>query len=316
MSNKPRLIVIGGPTASGKTAASVRLCQRIGGEVVSADSMQIYRGMDIGTAKPTQEEMYGIPHHLLNIADPGEKYSAAAYRELAAEAIDGIFGRGLQPVVCGGTGLYIDALTKPMSFADQTGNEELRAELTALSETMVGKMRLHGMLREIDPEAAERLHVNDVRRVIRAIEVYRMTGRTISEQARLDQAREGDYDVVMFALDWPREALYDRINRRVDEMVRQGLVEEVQGLLKNGLTEGGTAMQALGYKEIVDALNGRSSMQDAIELIKQGSRRYAKRQLTWFRRDERVKWITADGKTLDEIVDEMMKEIEIHAGNL
>lgn len=313
MKNKPRLIVIGGPTASGKTAAAVRLCQKIGGEVVSSDSMQIYRGMDIGTAKPFPDEMGGIPHHLLSIADPGEKYSAAAYRELALQAINSIYACGRQPVVCGGTGLYIDALTKPMSFADHTGSEELRAELTALSETMVGKLRLHNMLREIDPESADRLHVNDVRRVIRAIEVYRMTGRTITEQAKLDSQREGDFDVVMFALSWPRDVLYDRINRRVDEMMKFGLVDEVKRLLNNGLTKGSTAMQALGYKEIVQALDGEISMEDAVDAIKQGSRHYAKRQLTWFRRDERVHWIEAPGKSIDQIVDEMIKEINTHA---
>ncbi len=310
MNNKPRLIVIGGPTASGKSAAAVRLCQRIGGEVVSSDSMQIYRMMDIGTAKPTQQEMSGIPHHLLSIADPDEKYSAAAYRELANQAILSIYEKGLQPVVCGGTGLYIDALTKPMSFAENTGNEELRTELTALSQTESGKIRLHEMLREIDPESAQRLHVNDVRRVIRAIEVYRMTGRTITEQAKLDRQREGDYSVIMFALNWEREILYDRINRRVDEMVRQGLIDEVKMLLENGLTEGTTAMQALGYKEIVQALRGRISMEEAIDAIKQGSRHYAKRQLTWFRRDERVQWIDAADRTLDQIVDKMIDRIE------
>ena len=316
MNGKPRLIVIGGPTASGKTAAAVRLCQKINGEVVSSDSMQIYRGMDIGTAKPFPEEMGDIPHHLLSIADPGEKYSAAAYRELAIEAINNIYSAGRQPVVCGGTGLYIDALTKPMSFAEHTGSDELRAELTALSETMIGKLKLHSMLREIDPESAERLHVNDVRRVIRAIEVYRMTGRTITEQARLDSQREGDFDVVMFALNWPREILYDRINRRVDEMMRHGLVDEVKNLLSHGLTKGSTAMQALGYKEIVQALDGEISMNEAVDSIKQGSRHYAKRQLTWFRRDDRVHWIDAPGKTLDQIVDEMIKEINIHAGSI
>ncbi len=313
MKNKPRLIVIGGPTASGKTAAAVRLCQKIGGEVVSSDSMQIYRGMDIGTAKPFPDEMGGIVHHLMSIADPGEKYSAAAYRELAVQAINSIYASGRQPVVCGGTGLYIDALTKPMSFADHTGNEALRAELTTLSETMVGKLKLHNMLREIDPESADRLHINDVRRVIRAIEVYRMTGRTITEQAKLDSQREGDFDVIMFALSWPREVLYDRINRRVDEMMRLGLVDEVKRLLNNGLTKGSTAMQALGYKEIVQALDGEISMEDAVDAIKQGSRHYAKRQLTWFRRDERVHWIEAPGKSLDQIVDEMIKEINTHA---
>lgn len=313
MSNKPRLIVIGGPTASGKTAVSVRLCQKIGGEVVSADSMQIYRGMDIGTAKPTAEEMKGIAHHLLSVAEPEEKYSVAAYRELANQAIKQIIDANKQPVLCGGTGLYIDALTKPMSFAEQNGSEEVRNELTAMAQSFSGKERLHQMLEEVDPETAARLHVNDVRRVIRAIEVYRLTGRTISEQARTDREREGDYDVVMFALNWPREVLYDRINRRVDEMIRMGLIEEVQSLLSSGLSEGSTAMQALGYKEIVSALRGRIGMQDAIDAIKQGSRHYAKRQLTWFRRDDRVHWLDAEGKTADQLADEMIKEIDFHA---
>ncbi len=310
MSNKPRLIVIGGPTASGKTAAAVRLCEKIGGEVVSADSMQIYRKMDIGTAKPTQEEMRGIPHHLLSIADPNEKYSVAAYRETAKLAIDSIYAKELQPVVCGGTGLYIDALTKPMSFAENRGNDALRAELTAIAETASGKLKLHEMLRQIDPESAQRLHVNDVRRVIRAIEVYRMTGITITQQAQLDKQREGDYSVVMFALSWERDVLYDRINRRVDEMVNQGLLNEVRMLLDEGFSQGSTAMQALGYKEIVQALNGSISMDAAIEAIKQGSRHYAKRQLTWFRRDDRVQWIEAANKTLDQIVDEMIERID------
>ena len=295
MSNKPRLIVIGGPTASGKTALSVHLCQKIGGEVVSADSMQIYRGMDIGTAKPFPEEMQGIPHHLLSIAEPGEKYSVAAYRELANRAIAQITAAGRWPVLCGGTGLYIDALTKP------------------IAETYSGKMKLHQILEEIDPETAARLHINDVRRVVRAIEVYRLTGRTISEQARLDKQREGDYAVTMFAISWPRDVLYDRINRRVDEMMRLGLVEEVRALMASGLTEGSTAMQALGYKEIIAALNGKISMNEAVEAIKQGSRNYAKRQMTWFRRDERVHWLEAPGKTKEQLVDEMIKEIEKNA---
>lgn len=315
MSNKPRLIVIGGPTASGKTAAAVRLCQRIGGEVISADSMQIYRGMDIGTAKPSAAEMQGVPHHLLSVAEPDEKFSAAAYRELARSAIESVYETHQQPVLCGGTGLYINALTKPMSFAEQTGSDELRAELTALSESNDGKLRLHEMLRKVDPESADRLHVNDVRRVIRALEVYQMTGRTISEQAKLDQAQEGDFDVHMFALNWPRETLYDRINCRVDEMIRMGLIDEVAGLMKSGLTESSTALQALGYKEIFRALNHEIDMSEAIEAIKQGSRRYAKRQMTWFRHDDRVKWIEASDKTVDEIVDEMIKEIETNAGN-
>lgn len=314
MEKKKRLIVIGGPTASGKTSVAVRLCQIINGEVVSADSMQIYRGMDIGTAKPTNEEMGGVSHHLLSIAEPLEKYSVASYRDGAYQAIEDISKRGKQPVVCGGTGLYIDAITKPMGFAGYSCNEELRNELTCLSQTEVGKETLHKMLEDVDPESAARLHVNDVRRVIRAIEIYKMTGRTITEQSRQDQEHESDFNVVMFALNWPREVLYDRINRRVEQMMDNGLVDEVRVLMSSHLEKGSTAMQALGYKEIVAALNGITSMETAVEDIKRGSRNYAKRQMTWFRRDKRVHWIDALGKSLDQIVEEIIKEIDSNVG--
>ncbi len=316
MPQKPLLVVIGGPTASGKSAAAVRLCQRMGGEVISADSMQIYRGMNIGTAKPTEREMKGVPHYLLSIADPTEKYSAAAYRDAAREAVRQILSAGRLPVLCGGTGLYIDALTRPMGFATQVGDEAIRTELTALAEEESGRERLHQMLEEVDPDSATRLHVNDVRRVVRALEVYRLTGRTLSSLSKIDRSLECDYDVVMFALNWPRDVLYDRINRRVDEMIAQGLVDEVKGLMASGLSAGSTAMQALGYKEIVAALEGRVSMKDAIENVRRGSRNYAKRQLTWFRRDERVHWIDASGRTLDQITDEMIKEIRNHAEHI
>lgn len=314
MEKKKRLIVIGGPTASGKTSVAVRLCQIINGEVVSADSMQIYRGMDIGTAKPTNEEMGGVSHHLLSITEPLEKYSVASYRDKAYQAIEDISKRGKQPVVCGGTGLYIDAITKPMGFAGYSCNEELRNELTYLSQTEVGKKTLHKMLEDVDPESAARLHINDIRRVIRAIEIYKMTGRTITEQSCQDQEHESDFNVVMFALNWPREVLYDRINRRVDQMMDNGLVDEVRVLMNSHLEKGSTAMQALGYKEIVAALNGITSMETAVEDIKRGSRNYAKRQMTWFRRDKRVHWIDALGKSLDQIVEEIIKEIDSNVG--
>ena len=306
---KPHLIVIGGATASGKTAAAVRLCEEIGGEVVSCDSMQIYRGMDIGTAKPTSEERRGVPHHMIDVIDPDESYSASRFKEDAALCVSDILSRGKQPVLCGGTGLYIDALTRPMDFA-LPSDPALREALIAVSQRENGKAALHAMLKEIDPESAGRLHPNDVRRVARAIEIYRLTGRTMTEQMALDRQREGDYRVTFFALNWPRDVLYDRIDRRVDLMMRCGLVDEVKQLLKNGLSADSTAMQALGYKEIVMALEGKCDMSEAVDEIKLGSRHYAKRQITWLRRDGRPRFIDAHNKTIGDIVQIMMGDIE------
>ncbi len=300
------LLIVCGPTASGKTAVAVEICREIGGEVVSADSMQIYRGMDIGTAKPTEEEKRGVPHHLLDIIDPGETYSVAAYREKAVEAIEDIFARGKIPVVCGGTGLYIDALTRPMGFSAQ-GDESIRRRLEEIAEQGGGRDRLHDMLREVDPESADRLHVNDVRRVVRALEVHQLTGRTLTEQRSLDRAREGAYRGRHYGLSWPREALYHRIDRRVLEMVQAGLTNEVEALLKGGLGAGATAMQGIGYKEIARALTGECALDEAVSRIQQATRNYAKRQLTWFRRDERVKWIEAAGRSARDISREILK---------
>lgn len=308
--NKAKLIAIVGPTASGKTACAVRLCQKIGGEVVSADSMQIYRGMDVLTAKPTAGEMQGVPHHMLGIADPAEKFSAAKYRDMAREIIAEIGNRKKMPVLCGGTGLYINAVTRPMDFAESC-NEALRQELLAIARQIGGKQKLHNMLREIDPEAAEKLHENDIRRVTRAIEVYRLTGRTQSEQARLDAQREGDYRETLFALRWPREKLYQRIDLRVEEMLQAGLVAEVQALLQ-APQQHPTALQAIGYKEIAAALEGRLSMDEAVSLVKQASRNYAKKQMTWFQRDPRCVWIDAADRNADEISEIMLNYLEEH----
>ena len=305
---KPKLIVIAGPTASGKTACAVELCRKIGGEVVSADSMQIYRGMDVLSAKPTREEMKGIPHHMLGIADPAEKYSAARYRDQAKGVIAGLHARGKTPVLCGGTGLYINAVTRPMEFSEKC-DEELRRQLIAMAEEPGGRRKLHDMLSEIDPEAAKKLHENDVRRVTRAIEVFRLTGRTQREQAELDAQREGDYDETLFCLRWPREELYRRIDLRVEEMLERGLIEEVKSLRRNE-QEHPTALQAIGYKEIAAALEGRITMEEAIALVKQFSRNYAKKQMTWFSRDPRAVWIDAMDKNADIITEEMIKYLE------
>lgn len=306
--NKQKLIVIAGPTASGKTACAVELCRRIGGEVISADSMQIYRGMDILSARPTRDEMGGIAHHLLGFADPAEKFSAPKYRELARKKIDEIYARGAKPVLCGGTGLYINAVIRPMDFSEKC-DEALRCELMDIARQPEGRARLHAMLAEIDPESAARLHENDVRRVTRAIEVYRLTGVTQTRQMQLDAQREGDYDVAMFALEWPRNVLYDRIDRRVDQMLAAGLVSEVERLRADERTHP-TALQAIGYKEISAALDGAISMDEAVRLIKQATRNYAKKQMTWFRRDAHTRWISAEGKTPSQIAEKMCTYLE------
>ena len=300
---KPKLIVVAGPTASGKTACAVELCRRIGGEVISADSMQIYRGMDVLSAMPTEEEMRGVPHHMLGVADPSERYSAAMYRDKANVAIADVLAREKKAVVCGGTGLYINALTRPLSFSERS-DEKLHDELLALADEPGGRARLHAMLRQVDPESADRLHENDVRRVARAIEIFRLTGVTQTEQARLDAQREGDYDETVFALDWPRDALYRRIDQRVDAMIEAGLVNEVRRLMKDEARYP-TAAQAIGYKEIAAALLGRMTLDEAIARVKQATRNFAKRQLTWFRRDPRTVWIPAQARTPEAIAGEM-----------
>ena len=305
---RPLLPVVAGPTASGKTAVAVALALSAGGEVVSADSMQIYRGMDILTAMPTPEEMRGVPHHMLGVFSPREKCSAAAYRERALVCIEKIRGRGRLPIVCGGTGLYINALTRPLGFAAQ-GDEAIRDELTGIAEGPNGRARLHAMLESVDPESAARLHPNDVRRVVRALEIFRLTGRTQTEQAALDAQRgDGPFAERIYALDWPRDVLYARIDRRVEAMLSAGLVEEVQRLMRNE-NEYTTAAQAIGYKEIAAALRGECALAEAVEKLKQATRNYAKRQLTWFRRDARVHWVPAQNRTAEEIAADIHKDI-------
>lgn len=301
---KPILPVVAGPTASGKTACAVELARLIGGEVVSADSMQIYRGMNVLSAMPTEEEMRGVRHHLLGFVDPSLRYTADAYRVDAKNVIQDIYSRGIMPVMCGGTGLYINAVTRPMSFSEQS-DEKMHDELMNMGATAEGRRQLFEMLREIDPDSANRLHENDVRRVSRAIEIYRLTGKTQTEQMRLDKEREGDYREIIFAPDWPREELYSRIGIRVDMMIKDGLVDEVRRLMKDE-NRHPTALQAIGYKEIAAALRGEITMTDAIEWTKQATRHLAKRQLTWFKRDDRVIWLNASGRTAADLANDML----------
>ena len=308
------LPVVAGPTASGKTACAVALCRLIGGEVISADSMQIYAGMEILSAAPTQAEMAGIVHHMIGCVDPASGYSADAYREDAKAYIADIASRGKVPVLCGGTGLYINAVTRPMSFSSQRSDEAMHEQLMKMGETPEGKRKLHDMLRQIDPESAGRVHENDVRRVSRAIEIYKLTGMTLSEHSRLDMQREGDFREIIFAPDWPREALYRRIDARVDEMLKQGLVEEVRTLMASEQRHP-TALQAIGYKEIAAALRGEITMEHAVCLTKKASRNLAKRQLTWFRRDPRVIWLEAEAESAETLAAQMQRVIVDRFGN-
>lgn len=287
--SKPKIICVAGPTASGKTSYAIDLAKKTDGEVVSCDSMQIYKYMNIGTAKPTKEEMDGIPHHMIDFVDPRENYSVADYVRDAKECIDDILSRGKMPIVCGGTGLYMDSLIGGIEFQDEKFDEEYRAELTAFAEKE-GVAALHKILEEADSEAAGKIHPNNVKRVIRALEIIKSTGLTKTESDRR-AVKESAYDAEIFGLDMDREVLYDRINRRVDIMMEQGLIKEVESLLKMGIPRESTAMQAIGYKELVSYFQGECGLEDAVETIKRESRRYAKRQLTWFRRNSDIKWI-------------------------
>ena len=287
------LICIAGPTASGKTALSIALAKELDGEVVSCDSMQVYKGMNIGTAKPTTEEMEGIPHHMLSVAEPWEDFSVGKYCQMATSIVDDILARGKTAIIAGGTGLYMDALIKGNDFAPvpSTGRRE---ELEQLASEK-GIEAVIEQLRAVDPESADRLHPSDQKRIIRAMEVYLETGETITEHNRKTQLIPPRYNPVWFGLeDAERANLYARIDRRVEIMLEQGLIAEIQGLLDAGIPEKCTAMQAIGYKEFVDALQGRSSMETATALVQQSSRKYAKRQLTWFRRNPAIHWLVRE----------------------
>ena len=295
------IICIAGPTASGKTALAVELAKRFNGEVVSCDSMQVYRRMDIGTAKPFPEERQGIPHHMIDVAEPDDDFSVSRYCEMASPIVDDIVARGKTAIIAGGTGLYMDSLIKGNDFAPfpSTG---CRERLEAQCDEM-GVEFMMNMLREIDPEAAERIH--DRKRMIRALEVYQETGETITEHNRKTQLIPPKYNPLWFGLDFePRQALYDRIDLRVDIMLKQGLVEEIRNLLASGIPEKCTAMQAIGYKEFVDALDGRCTIEEAAAQVRQSSRRYAKRQLTWFRRNKAMNWLVRHpGEGAEEILE-------------
>ncbi len=297
------IICIAGPTASGKTALAAALAKELNGEVVSCDSMQVYKHMDIGTAKPTLEEMQGIPHHMIDVAEPWEDFSVSRYCEMAAPIVDDILSRGKTAVIAGGTGLYMDALIRGNAFAPfpATGVRE-RLEAQADAEGMEAML---SRLRAVDPDAARRLHLSDRKRILRALEVYLETGETITEHNRKTQAVPPRYSPLWLGLDFARRGeLYRRIDLRVSLMLEQGLVEEIRELLADGIPEKATAMQAIGYKEFVDALDGRCTIEEAADQVRQSSRRYAKRQLTWFRRNKAIHWLIRDtGDTGREILE-------------
>lgn len=309
---KPVVLAIVGPTGSGKTSTAIHLCQRMDAEIVSMDSMQVYRRMDIGTAKPNSAELLAAKHHLIDVVEPDELFTVSMYREMASKAIDEILSRGKLPILVGGTGLYLQALSYTLSLGENGANDELREELNRIAAEPDGAARLHKRLQAVDPVSAEKLHPNDTRRVIRALEIFETTGRAKGEQGT-EAKNEGPYHILVYGLSLPREQMYARINARVDEMVAAGLVDEVKSLLAEGVQprkEGGS-MQAIGYKEIVSALSGEMSMDQAVALIKQGSRRYAKRQWTWFRRDERTQWFDwTEYKKSEQLLDALYNKIQ------
>ena len=298
------LVVIVGPTAAGKTEVAIELAKILRGEVISADSMQVYRGMDIGTAKPTPTEMQGIPHHLIDMVDPNEEFSVAMFQKEAEQLIELITGRGHLPFLVGGTGLYVRSVIDHYDFTPAARDEGLRERLLREAEQL-GSLAMHQKLAAVDPPTAARLHPNDTRRVIRALEVYYQTGKSINDYQYNKKIDQPKYRLFMFGLTMDRQLLYSRIEQRVDLMLERGLVQEVRELLQKYSTLG-TALQGLGYKEIIAYLNGECTLDEAVEILKRNTRRFAKRQLTWFRADKRIQWIE-----LEEITDrsQIAKEI-------
>lgn len=310
---KTKLYLIVGPTASGKTALSIEVAKRVNAEIISADSIQLYKGFDIGSAKPTVEERQGIAHHLIDVYEPTERNaSAASFQKLAQGAIETIASRGKLPLVVGGTGLYINALTFPLNFTAMASDPALRSELSAMEEARPGS--LYALLRELDPQSAARLHPNDLKRVARAVEVVKLSGKTIGEfggDFANKKSEDIPYDARLIGLTLPRELLYERIERRVDEMVAQGLLEEVRRLRALGAKADMPAMQGLGYRQLYAHLEGACTLEQAIAAVKLETRRFAKRQLTWFRRDDRIRWFDpTQYESLGALADDAIRALE------
>lgn len=300
------LVILVGPTAVGKTAASIGLAKALNGEIISGDSMQIFRGLDIGTAKISKTEMAGVPHHLIDIKEPWETFSAAEFKRLADEAIQDIYSRGKLPIIVGGTGFYVNSVLYEYHFGEADTDAVYREELEQyLSDH--GSDALWQLLQEKDPASAQKLHSNDTKRVMRALEVLHVTGVPASERQSSVDKQTMRYDAVYIALNLPREILYDRINRRVDQMIADGLEEEVQHALASGIKRDALSMTSLGYRQMIQYLHGEISFERAVELIKRDTRHFAKRQLTWFRHDPNIQWVDKQGKSDAEIEAELLK---------
>lgn len=304
------LIVLTGPTAVGKTKLSVELAKAVNGEIISADSMQVYRHMDIGSAKVTKEEMEKVPHHLIDVLDPREEFNVVIFKSLAKKAVEEICGRGHVPIVAGGTGFYIQALAYDIDFTENDEDPGLRRQLEKEAEEK-GPWYLHDKLRAVDPEAADQIHANNVKRVIRAIEFYEKTGTRISDHNQTERSKSSPYRLFYYVLNMERSLLYERIDRRVDQMMAEGLVDEVKQLAAMGCTRDMVSMQGLGYKEILDYLEGRIPLDEAIRIIKRDTRHFAKRQITWFKRERDVRWLNLEafdydrGRVLRRILEEI-----------
>lgn len=305
---KQKLLVIGGPTAVGKTDLSIKIAKKLNGEIISADSMQIYKYMDIGSAKVTKDEMDGVKHHLIDVIEPEVPFSVADFKEYGVRALDEIISRGKFPIISGGTGLYINSLTCNMSFTEAEKDEEYRAYLENLAIEK-GNEYIHEMLKECDPVSYKEIHANNRKRVIRALEVFKLTNKPFSSYNVGDDFYNSDYDVYYYVLTMDRSKLYERINKRVDIMMEKGLLSECIRLKEMGYTSDIQSMQGIGYKEILYYLDGKISLDEAINMIKQGSRNYAKRQLTWFRRDKRCIFLDKDIMSDAEILDKVINDI-------
>ncbi len=307
MCEKKELIILTGPTAVGKTALSIRLAKSLDGEIISADSMQVYKHMDIGSAKITRQEMGGIPHHLIDVLEPWEEFNVARFKEMAVEAMDGIYRRGHIPVVVGGTGFYIQALLYDIDFSLEDGGGKVRERLLAEAREK-GKGHLYERLRQVDPDSALSIHPNNLKRIIRALEFYELNGTTISGHNRREREKGAAYRSRYFVLDDERDEIYRKIDARVEDMLSRGLVDEVRELKEMGCHKGMVSMQGLGYKETLQYLEGECTLEDAVNRIKRDTRHFAKRQLTWFRRERDVIWVEKgdfghdEGKMLDHML--------------
>lgn len=312
---KRPLIILTGPTAVGKTDLSVTLAKRIGGEIISADSMQVYKGMDIGSAKVTKEEMQGVKHYLIDELSPEEEFHVVKFQSLAKKYLEEIYAKGKIPVVVGGTGFYIQALLYDIDFTESEKESEFRSEMEKLAKEN-GPLFLHEKLREVDPKSAEAIHANNVKRVIRALEFFQETGKRISEHNEEERRKESPYNFVYFVLNDERSVIYERIEKRIDLMLEMGLIPEVEALKAAGYTRDMVSMQGLGYKEILDYLNGEISLEEAVYILKRDTRHFAKRQLTWFKREKDVTWIQKneighDKEILLEYMIQILKDKEI-----